>query len=172
MISPAQYQYIKDVLGITQVIVPEGFQHSPEPLEATGSSDLLSSSDGGAIQIHLQTDSPVALLTNHALNQPQKALALKILKAVGIGNPSIVEINQMNLEVIGVLEQSVAARWFVYFEEHFEKIYGTIEKFKKSQVLYTFSLDSMLEGDGQEIQTYKRQVWNHMKLFSKRWEES
>lgn len=161
-------------------MVPEGFVRSEASLVDHGVSSGASCEVSQKAQempaeepkahVQLQTDSPVAILTNHTLSQVQKTLALKILKAVGINTPSIVEINFMNSDMMDILEQSVPARWFVYFEEHFEKFYGTVEKLKSSHVLYTFSLDYMLEGDGQEIQTYKRQVWNHMKLFSKRWE--
>lgn len=180
MISPAQHHYIKEVLGVSHVLVPEDFERSPESMvEHRGSAE--GSVSGGpqkaaepAIEpkahVHHQSDSPVAILTNHELNQAQKTLALKILKAVGMNDPSIVEINVMNEAMMEILEQSVPARWFVYFEEHFEKFYGTIERSKNSQVLYTFELDAMLEGKASDIQVCKRQVWTHMKLLAKRWE--
>ena len=181
MISPAQHQYIKEVLGVSHVLVPEGFERSPESMVEPKGPAAGGRVSGGpqnsaepAVEpkahVHHQSDSPVAILTNHELNEAQKTLALKILKAVGMNDPSIVEINVMNETMMEILEQSVPARWFVYFEEHFEKFYGTIERARSSQVLYTFELDAMLEGKASDIQICKRQVWTHMKLLAKRWE--
>lgn len=167
MISTGPAYYLKNVLGVSSVIAPETFFEKskdslgPEKVAQKVAPQL----DALQFSVLQNPNASVGILVSHPLDSAQKTLAEKILAAAKINQPLIVMANVKAPSLLSEIKTQTQAKKIIHFGSHSTTSYGSIQKEAGIQVLYTFSLDSMLSGSPDAIQNCKKQVWNHVRSF-------
>ena len=143
--ATAEYKYLKDVLGLQSVVVPEGIDEAFSP----------------PFQVHGDLQAPLAVISFQSLNQNERELVQKMLKAIHVDQLLSVEF-----------EPSVdSSNWQEFNEAYQGKAYwffGQRPEYVKCTLPYLDlpALSSLLDqSDPVALNTLKKKVWGQLKSF-------
>jgi hypothetical protein len=158
MIQPAQAQYLRDVLGVSEILVPTHFQLTPKSamVESAGSVQIFSGLPTAFL----------GLVTDSNWSKEAKVLAQKIGEAVKA--PSLSFLESKEIRTAPFETQNISTRNFVIFKTGPQM--GEIVQQGGCRFLLTHSLEEMLNGSPEEIQIIKKQVWAHVQKLKSDWE--